>query len=59
MARTDPWQKLSALVEERLKAASPGERGVFAAGVAERLMGRHVALPEDEQAPSRCACAPC
>ena len=47
----DTWQKLSALVEERLKAASSGERGVFAAGVAERLMSWHEALPEDEQAP--------
>ncbi|GAA1389576.1 hypothetical protein GCM10009639_17360 [Kitasatospora putterlickiae] len=47
----DTWRELSALVEERLKAASPGERRVFAAGVAERLMGRHEALPEDERAP--------
>ncbi|MFB6891142.1 hypothetical protein ACFCX4_17750 [Kitasatospora sp. NPDC056327] len=44
------WE-LSALVEERLRSASPGERRVFAAGVAERLMGRHEALPEDERAP--------
>ncbi|MER6394284.1 hypothetical protein ABT236_38260 [Streptomyces sp. NPDC001523] len=34
----------------RLEAASPSERGVFAAGVAERLMSWHEALPEDEQA---------
>ncbi|MFB7475246.1 hypothetical protein [Kitasatospora sp. NPDC056184] len=47
----ETWRKLSALVEERLKAASPGERRVFAAGVAERLMSRHEAWPEDEQAP--------
>lgn len=47
----DAWQELSALVEERLQAASSGERGVFAAGVAERLMSRHEALPEDERAP--------
>ncbi|MGW9054494.1 hypothetical protein ACWGOT_30745 [[Kitasatospora] papulosa] len=47
----DTWQKLSALVEERLKAVSSGERGVFAAGIAERLMSWHEALPEDEQAP--------
>ncbi|WP_327235357.1 hypothetical protein OG349_16715 [Streptomyces sp. NBC_01317] len=47
----DTWRRLSALVEERLTAASSGERGVFAAGVAERLMGWHEALPADEQAP--------
>ncbi|MFJ4853678.1 hypothetical protein [Streptomyces sp. NPDC088730] len=47
----DTWQELSALVEERLKAVSSGERGVFAAGIAERLMSWHEALPEDEQAP--------
>ncbi|MFF3090782.1 hypothetical protein ACFVRB_37915 [Streptomyces nojiriensis] len=45
----DTWQDLTALVDERLEAASPSERGVFAAGVAERLMGWHEALPEDEQ----------
>jgi hypothetical protein len=47
----EAWQELSAQVEERLKAVSPGERGVFAAGIAERLMSWHEALPEDEQAP--------
>ncbi|NNN30637.1 hypothetical protein HLK59_09715 [Streptomyces sp. S3(2020)] len=47
----DTWQELSELVEERLEAVSPGERGVFAAGVAERLMSRHEELPTDEQAP--------
>jgi hypothetical protein len=47
----DTWQELSGLVEERLKAVSSGERGVFAAGIAERLMSWHEALPEDEQAP--------
>ncbi|MEU9138963.1 hypothetical protein AB0D33_23905 [Streptomyces sp. NPDC048404] len=47
----DTWQKLSALVEERLKSVSSGERSVFTAGVAERLMSRHEALPEDERAP--------
>ncbi|MFB7053247.1 hypothetical protein ACFCXT_08905 [Streptomyces vinaceus] len=46
----DTWQNLVALVDARLEAASPGERGVFAAGVAERLMSWHEALPEDEQA---------
>ncbi|MFD8822280.1 hypothetical protein ACFV1C_07970 [Streptomyces sp. NPDC059605] len=47
----DTWQELSARVEERLKSVSAGERRVFAAGVAERLMSRHEALPEEEQAP--------
>jgi hypothetical protein len=47
----DTWQELSALVEERLKSVPSGERRVFAAGVAERLMSRHEALPEDERAP--------
>ncbi|MFD6426411.1 hypothetical protein [Streptomyces sp. NPDC060198] len=47
----DVWQKLSAQVEERLATVSAGERGVFAAAVAERLMSRHEALPEDERAP--------
>ncbi|MFF7454395.1 hypothetical protein [Kitasatospora sp. NPDC008115] len=47
----DTWQGLSALVAERLKVVSAGERRVFAAGVAERLMRRHEALPEDEQRP--------
>ncbi|MFD0020717.1 hypothetical protein [Streptomyces sp. NPDC058382] len=47
----DKWRELSALVEERLKVSPSGERGVFAAGVAERLMSWHEALPEDEQAP--------
>jgi hypothetical protein len=47
----DTWRELSASVEERLAAASPDERGVFAAGVAERLMRRHEALPDEQQAP--------
>ncbi|MFF7947683.1 hypothetical protein [Streptomyces griseorubiginosus] len=47
----DTWQELSALVEERLKTMSPGERSVFAAGVAERLMSWHAGLPADEQVP--------
>lgn len=51
VARMNTWQELSALAEKRLKAVSSGERGVFAAGVAERLMRWHEALPEDEQAP--------
>ncbi|WP_433544497.1 hypothetical protein ACQPZG_04810 (plasmid) [Streptomyces sp. CA-294286] len=51
MVRMDRWQELSVVVEERLKAASANERGVFTAGVAERLMRRHEALPENEQAP--------
>ncbi|MFD0573392.1 hypothetical protein ACFQ0T_34365 [Kitasatospora gansuensis] len=36
---------------ERLAAASSSERKVFAAGVAERLLSTHEALPEKEQAP--------
>lgn len=44
------WRDLVTLVNARLEAASPSERGVFAAGVAERLMSWHEALPEDEQA---------
>ncbi|MGW6981945.1 hypothetical protein ACWGE1_21310 [Streptomyces sp. NPDC054932] len=47
----DTWQELSASVEERLAAMSSGERGVFAAGTAERLMSWHEALPEEERAP--------
>lgn len=47
----DTWQDLSALVEDRLDAASPGEQGVFATGVAERLLSWHEALPEDDQEP--------
>jgi hypothetical protein len=47
----DRWQDLSISVAERLAAASWDERGVFAAGVADRLMSWHEALPEDEQAP--------
>ncbi len=50
VARMDTWQALSASVEERLAAMSSGERGVFAAGAAERLMGWHEALPEEERA---------
>ncbi|MET9895641.1 hypothetical protein ABZZ47_36680 [Streptomyces sp. NPDC006465] len=37
-------------MKERLEAASPSERGIFAAGVAERLMSWHEALPKDAQA---------
>ncbi|MFJ6483698.1 MULTISPECIES: hypothetical protein [unclassified Streptomyces] len=44
------WRELIALVDARVEAASPSERGVFAAGVAERLMSWHEALPEDERA---------
>ncbi|WP_326586008.1 hypothetical protein [Streptomyces sp. NBC_01294] len=44
------WQDLVALVEVRLEATSPSVRGVFAAGVAERLMSWHETLPEAEQA---------
>ncbi|MDT0319290.1 hypothetical protein [Streptomyces millisiae] len=44
-------QVLLASVEERLLAMSAGERGVFVAGVAERLMSWHEALPGDRRAP--------
>ncbi|MFE5792937.1 hypothetical protein ACFQ8C_10190 [Streptomyces sp. NPDC056503] len=47
----DTWQEVSASVEKRLAVVSSGERRVFAAGVAERLMGRHEALPAEEQVP--------
>ncbi|MEU9087350.1 hypothetical protein [Streptomyces sp. NPDC048357] len=47
----DTWQELSASVEEHLAAMSSGERGVFAAGAAERLMSWHEALPEEDRAP--------
>ncbi|MEW2093848.1 hypothetical protein AB0932_29345 [Streptomyces sp. NPDC006682] len=47
----ETWQELSALAEERLKAMLSAERGVFAAGIAQRLMSWHEALPEDERAP--------
>ncbi|GGX80601.1 hypothetical protein [Streptomyces fructofermentans] len=46
----DRWQDLSAQVDGRLEAASAGARGVFAAGIAERLMRRHETLPEDDRA---------
>lgn len=45
------WQDLSVLVEGRLAAVTSGERKVFAAGIAERLMSWHEALPENDQAP--------
>lgn len=45
------WQELSASVEDRLTAMSSGERAVFAAGTAERLMRWHEALPEEDRAP--------
>ncbi|WP_457034126.1 hypothetical protein [Kitasatospora sp. P5_F3] len=47
----ETWQDLSELVAQRLAGASSSERKVFAAGVAERLLGAHEALPESEQAP--------
>ncbi|MFF0297290.1 hypothetical protein ACFYST_28475 [Kitasatospora sp. NPDC004614] len=47
----DTWQELDAVVAERLRSVSSEERQVFAAGVAERLMRRHEALPEGERAP--------
>ncbi|MFH8371819.1 hypothetical protein [Streptomyces sp. NPDC018031] len=47
----DTWQEVSASVERRLAAASSSERKVFAAGIAERLMSWHEALPAEEHAP--------
>ncbi|MDX2391058.1 hypothetical protein ACIPY6_33570 [Streptomyces sp. NPDC090054] len=45
------WQELSTSVEERLTAMSSSERGIFAAGTAERLLSWHEALPEEDRAP--------
>ncbi|MFJ8043276.1 hypothetical protein ACIRBX_22555 [Kitasatospora sp. NPDC096147] len=45
------WEPLAAAVEARLIAASSGERAVFAAGVAERLLASHEALPAHEHDP--------
>ncbi|MBB1245478.1 hypothetical protein GL263_18190 [Streptomyces durbertensis] len=47
----DEWQRLASDVRERLTAASSGERTVFAAGVAERLMRRHESLPPEQRSP--------
>ncbi|WP_327316847.1 hypothetical protein [Streptomyces sp. NBC_01235] len=44
------WQELEAELANRLAAASPDERVVFAVGVAERLMRAQEALSADEQA---------
>jgi hypothetical protein len=43
------WQDLSEQVQKRLAGMSAGQRCVFAAGVAERLMHSHEALPPDRQ----------
>ncbi|MFF2548052.1 hypothetical protein ACFVUY_36575 [Kitasatospora sp. NPDC058063] len=51
VVRMETWQSLSGVVAQRLAAASSSERKVFAAGVAERLLGAHEALPEGERAP--------
>lgn len=45
------WQALAETVEARLAGISSDERGVFAAGVAERHLSWHESLPEDHQAP--------
>ncbi|MFF6914311.1 hypothetical protein [Streptomyces sp. NPDC012466] len=47
----DTWQEVSESVEKRLAVASSGERMVFAAGIAERLMSWHEAMPAEERAP--------
>ena len=43
------WQDLSATVQVRLRAMNDGQRAMFACAVAERLMQRHEALPEEDQ----------
>ncbi|MBD2898279.1 hypothetical protein amrb99_72460 [Actinomadura sp. RB99] len=43
------WQELDAAVAAKLSAASVDERTVFAAGVAERLLQAHEALPAEDQ----------
>lgn len=45
------WLELSRALEVRIARTSPGERRVFAAGVAERLMRQHEALPRQRQEP--------
>ncbi|MFJ9523210.1 hypothetical protein ACIRPK_33835 [Kitasatospora sp. NPDC101801] len=47
----DTWQDLTMLMEGRLAEVTSGERKVFAADVAERLLTWHEALPEDDQVP--------
>jgi hypothetical protein len=47
--RTYVWQELDAAVAVKLAAASVDERTVFAAGVAERLLQSHEALPAEDQ----------
>jgi hypothetical protein len=46
---THVWKELDAVVADRLGAASDGERVVFAAGVAQRLLQAHEGLPAGEQ----------
>lgn len=46
---THVWKELDASVAGRLATASEGERAVFAAGVAQRLLQAHEALPAREQ----------
>lgn len=43
------WKELDAAVAAKLSAASVDERTVFAAGVAERLLQAHEALPAEDQ----------
>jgi len=43
------WQELSARVNGRLRAMNDGQQAMFACAVAERLMRRHEALPEQSQ----------
>lgn len=45
------WKDLDTTVAARLAAASDGERSVFCAAAAQRLMLAHEALPADERRP--------
>jgi hypothetical protein len=45
------WQELSASVRERLRSMNDGQQSMFACAVAERLMQRHEALPEEDRRP--------
>jgi len=43
------WQELNTRVHERLRAMNDGQQAMFSCAVAERLMRRHKALPEQDQ----------
>lgn len=46
---TETWKELDAVLARRLAGSSDGERAVFCAGVAERLMRAHEALPRRDR----------